>query len=1257
MASQLKSRKRVAGALGLACCAGILLAYHHLLAAKADPNAPVAQRDAVGQDAAPIRYGRDIRPLLSERCFKCHGRDAKARMAHLRLDVSEEALAKRDGIIPIVPGHPESSELWRRVTSADLKDRMPPLDSNKKPLSDEERELVRRWITQGAVYEPHWAFVPPVRPAVPEVHHAAWGRNAIDRFVLEGLERRSMEPSPEAGREALIRRLFLDLTGLPPKPDEIDAFVRDARPDAYEQWVDKLLTQEPYRTRYAERMAVPWLDAARYADTCGIHMDAGRQMWLWRDWVLNAFRDNMRFDRFVTEQIAGDLLPAATEQQKIASGFNRNHVTTDEGGAINEEYLVEYAVDRTSTTASVFMGLTLGCARCHEHKFDPISQEEFYRIYSFFNSNEEPGLYSQSQNSNRALEPFLIVATPQQKAELAALREKVARVTAEIDAPQFQDDARRQSFILDAQKKAGLVWEPTTVTGAASVYGAMLAVQPDGSVLASGNNPARDEHHITLRASGTDLRLLMLEALTHPKLPENRVGRAPNGNAVLTSVDAEARSIADPSRTAPVRFVWAWADFAQENGDYGVVNVLDDWDERGWAVDGEGRKGGRVALLLADKPFGFEGGTEVRVRLRYDSVYPQHILGHVRLTLARFAERGLDLLPAAVSGWYQAGPFKAASGEEAYKTAFGPEQDAAIQPGRTFGPGKLAWKYDVKLKDEQVNSLPADGMNASYFAKRVVLPSPRKLELSLGSDDGFALFVNGKQVAAREVDRGAAPDQDKIPVELPGGASTVVLKIVNTGGPGGFYYRAPARPDELVGELVAALVPESARSRELQGRLNAAWRLAYSPGYREQKNLVETSQKRISQLEAQVPQTMVMKELPAPRETFVLVRGQYDKPDKKHPVSRGIPAALGKLPEKAPLNRLGLAEWMTAPENPLVARIAVNRMWEMLFGTGLVRTTEDFGLQGEWPSHPELLDWLAVEFRESGWDVQHMLRLMLTSSTYRQSSTVRPALREHDPDNRLLAYFPRRRLGAEMVRDQALYISGLLVEKLGGPSVKPYQPDGLWQEVAMTSSNTRFYERGSGSDLWRRSLYTYWKRACPPPSLLMFDAPTRESCTIRRSSTNTPLQALVLWNDEQYVEAARVLATRTLHESADGSPARVVSAPVSAEPAGAAEGAGPASAQPVLTGLKPTVSKLDRERLTRLFRWCTGRTPEPAELTRIGDALNEFRERYRQKPEDAAKLLKVGVTPVPKDIDAAELAAWTMIANALMNLSATITQQ
>ncbi len=1199
-------------------CATVAVGAAWLTVALAAPDErtreAIAGNGAGAPSQQPIRYGRDIRPILSDRCFLCHGPDAGTRAANLRLDERASATAEHDGIAAIVPGNPDASEVWRRITSTNANFHMPPSGSNKRLLNREQQELIRQWISEGAVYEPHWAFVPPVRPTPPAPRLPDWCRNPIDQFVVARLEQDGLAPSPETGDVTLIRRLFLDLTGLPPSPQEIDAFLADDRPDAYEQWVDRLLTEEPYRTRYAERMAVPWLDASRYADTSGIHMDAGRQMWLWRDWVLEAFRDNMPFDRFLIEQLAGDLLPDATVANKIASGFNRNHVTTDEGGAINEEYLVEYAADRTSTTGAVFLGLTLGCARCHDHKYDPVSQEDYYRFFAFFNSNEEPGLYSQLPDPNRALEPFLMVPTTEQEVELAESREKIARLNGELDQQAPEEQAKQATFLAEVRKKTGLAWEPVEVTATESTGGATLTPQKDGSVLASGPEADKEEHVITLRTDGVGLRLLLLEAMTDKSFPKGRVGRSGNGNAVLTSIEVEAASVANPEKRQAVSLGWAWADVEQENGDFRVVNVLDPSAERGWAVDGHGRKGGRTALLLADEPFGYEGGTELRVRLRYDSVYVRHVLGRVRLSVARLSEDALSLLPAAISGWYTVGPFPVESAEAGYAKAFGPEKDAKLDLAHNFGFGNQYWRFNADFRDAQVNRL-ADGVSVSYVGRRVLAPTARKLDVSLGSDDGFALFVNGRQVAAREVSRGVEPDQDKATIELEAGVNTVVLKIVNVAGPSGFYHRAEARPGELSGDLTLALLPETAQRDVLRERLRQAWRINHWPGYRERRQQVVELEKRIAAIEAAAPRTMVMRELATPRETFVLTRGEYDKPDKNRPVTRAVPAALGSLPENVPQNRLGLAQWLTSAENPLVARVMVNRLWDMVFGTGLVATTEDFGLQGDWPSHAELLDWLAVEFRESGWDVQHMVRLMVTSSTYRQSSRVRPELHDLDPDNRLLAYFPRRRLEAEFVRDYVLHVSGLLVEKLGGASVKPYQPEGLWREVAMIQSNTRAFQRGEGEALWRRSLYTYWKRACPPPSMSAFDAPTRESCVVRRSSTNTPLQALVLWNDEQFVEAARVLAARIIREPGE-----------------------------------------DHDRLAQTFRHCTGRVPEEAELERTAEALTAFRARYAESPDDAAALLEVGESPLPEDVDRSELAAWTMIANALFNLSETVTR-
>ncbi len=1176
------------------------------------PAAPPADRE--GSAADPVRYSRDVRRILSDRCFQCHGPDASKRAADLRLDEFAAATAPRDGGAAIVPGDPGASELWRRISSDDPDERMPPASANKAPITAAEREVLRRWIEQGAEYEAHWAFVPPQRPEPPAVESPTWARNPVDAFVLARLEQAGTRPSPESDAETLLRRVFLDLTGLPPTPAELDAFLADGGAAAYERWVDRLLCEEPYVSRLAERIAAPWLDAARYADTCGIHTDNGRQMWPWRDWVLHALRDGMPYDRFLTEQLAGDLLPDATQSQRVASGFNRNHVTTDEGGAIAEEYLVEYAVDRVSTTSAVFLGLTMGCARCHDHKYDPISQQDFFSLAAFFNSIDEPGLYSQTADSNRAYEPFLAVPSAEHERVSQELAASLIAVEKRMNTPAQGEDATRAEFERSILRQAALQWSlPEVIAAAAGDPQVTLTPQADGSVQASGPVPETEEHLLTLRTSERGLRLLLLEALPTPGGAAG-AGRAFNGNGVLTGLTIESRRAGGDAPWEPIALRWAWTEHTQKNGDFEPGNVLDVSDNLGWSLDGHQKPGSRLLLVLTEREFGGPELTELRVRLSYRSEYVQHSLGRVRIRVSPLAESAVPLLPVWAGRWYTVGPFPAET-EALYDTAFGPESLPTIDRTNNFGAGNQYWRFDERLADERVVAL-AEGQNASYVGRTVWSPDERELEVSLGSDDGWQLFVNGARVAERRIERFPAADQDTARVRLKPGPNALVLKIINTGGPAAYYFRAQRTENALGSDTLAYLLPGEALSPELVERRSAGWRRLHSPMFLAAETELSELRRQQAELDARTPRTMVMRELDTPRETFVLLRGQYDKPDRQRPAPRAVPAALGRLPDGAPANRLGLAQWMVDPANPLAPRVAVNRFWELLFGAGLVRTSEDFGLQGEWPSHPELLDWLAVEFRESGWDWKRLLRLLVTSSTYRQSSTVRIDLATRDADNRWLSYYPRRRLSAEQIRDQALYASGLLNERLGGPSVKPYQPDGLWPEVAMLQSNTRNYERGVAADLWRRSLYTYWKRASPPPSLQTFDAPTREACVIRRPSTNTPLQALVLWNDEQFVEAARVLAQRTLAETAS-----------------------------------------DAERLERLLRRCTGRRPTPAERDRLEQALRAFRESFAARPAEAQALLAVGAAPRPElDAPAEELAAWTMVASAVLNLHETMTQ-
>ncbi len=1183
---------------------------------------PDGAREPIGFE---VRYGRDIRPLLSDRCFSCHGQDPATRAAGLRLDERDGAIADRDGVRAIVPGDASASDLWKRITSHDPAERMPPPEAEKRPLTEDDLALIRAWIEQGASYEPHWAFEPPVRHDVPPVVAQDWSRDEIDRFVLAKMEASGVSPAPQASPETLLRRVFLDLTGLPPTPAELDAFLDEYAGDAevaYRHWVDRLLGEEPYVTRVAERLTVPWLDAARYADTIGIHTDAGRQMWLWRDWVIEAFRSNMPYDRFITEQLAGDLVPDATVQQKVASGFNRSHVITDEGGAIDDEYLVEYAVDRTDTTSAVFLGLTMGCARCHDHKYDPISAEDYYGLFAFFNSNDEPGLYSQQRNPNRAFEPSLAVPTPEQRARLDELDAEIASLLQRTESPGEDVVAARAAYFERASSSSR--WASPRVEGVRSEGGATLEILADGSVEASGTNPDNDiyEFVLTVDEAETAINAVLIEALPATRSPDagtpgpsNRAGRSNNGNAVLTGLRFRLER---GGETRTIEPAWAWADVEQSGVGYPAIDALTPGPDAGWGIAGHEREGARALLVLLDEAIELGPDARLTVRMEFESEWHGHAFARVRTSLASIDPP--DGLFPAFGTWRRTAPFTGPPAGELFDTAFGPESATRLDSDASFGSDDHRWMIARDIRDGEVHAIPDPGAGVSYFTREVFAPRAVEVPVSLGSDDGFRLFLNGEEIASRNVERGAAPDQDSAVLPLRAGRNTLVMKIVNTGGPGGLYFR-PVRPVAAINDLAAAVLPERLRSEPLLGRAREAWhRSPASPTGRMYLRLDEL-RAEAARVEEESPRTMVMEELAEARQTYVLTRGMYDHPDGSRPVERSVPRVLGTLPEDAPANRLGLARWLTSAENPLVARVAVNRFWMMLFGEGIVRTPEDFGLQGAWPTHPELLDTLAVDFRESGWDVCALLRRIVLSATYRQDGAFRPGVHETDPENELLARYPSRRLWAEQIRDQALYVAGLLVERTGGPSVKPYQPAGLWREVAMPASNTRDFVRGSGEDLYRRSLYTYWKRAAPPPAMRAFDAPTREFCTVQRATTDTPLQALVLWNDEQFVEAARVLAARVLTASA-------------------AEG-----------------GDADDDRIAALYRRCTALEPGERERGVLGEALGAFRERFAASPEDAAALVSIGESMAGGDLPEPELAAWTMVASTVMNLYRVTTQE
>lgn len=828
-------------------------------------------------EPAPVDFNRTIRPILSSICFKCHGPDHEERKAGLRLDLRDSALQQLEsGDRAIVPGKPDDSELVRRILSTDDNERMPP-PSNQHQLTEKDKAALRQWVAEGAEYRQHWSFQTVRNPGLPAVQQTTWVRNGIDHFVLSRLEAAGLKPSPEADRTTLIRRVTLDLTGLPPTPREVDEFLADPRPDAYERVVDRLLST----SQYAERLTVDWLDAARFADTNGYHIDNGRDMSRWREWVIAAFADNMPYDQFTVEQLAGDLLPNATLSQKIASGFNRNHMINFEGGAIPEEYHMAYIVDRVNTTGTVFMGLTVGCAQCHDHKYDALTQKEYYQLYAFFYNVPENGLDGRTGNAV----PLVKAPTTEQQQRLDELQRQAEALEQRLAAPHPDVDAAQQQ------------WE----------------AKPDAT----------------------------------PKLPEN------------------------------------------------------------------------IQQIIALEP-----------------------------------------------------------------TARSKDQQAALRT----------------------------------------------------------------------------------------------------------YYRANVSPE----------------GKTWQGELTAL---------RDQRTA----------LDKLVPSAMVMQEMTPARETRLLIRGQYDK--KGDAVTAAVPASLPQLPKDAPANRLGLAQWLISPEHPLMSRVTVNRYWQLIFGAGIVRTSDDFGSQGDIPSHPELLDWLAAEFMQptdpqsaARWDVKALLRLMVTSATYRQQSSVTRDLLTRDPENRLLARGTRHRLQVEFIRDQALFVSGLLDRRVGGASVSPYQPAGLWEELMARADGKNWtaqeYLQSHGPDLYRRTMYTFWKRTCPPPSLTTFDAPDRETCTVRRARTNTPLQALVLLNDPTYVEASRKLAERILLEGGT------------------------------------TVDT----RINFAFRTVLSRQPKPQEISVLKNIYTQQLEKFRQNETAAIKLLKVGESPRNEQLDAVELATWATISSILLNLDETVTK-
>jgi hypothetical protein len=1104
----------------MAALAGAAALYALLL----PPNGVRAQ-SAPAQGT--VDFNRDVRPILSNKCWLCHGPDATAKKIRLRLDSEASATADLGGgRRAVVPGDPSQSELVRRITAGDASVRMPPAYA-ERTLTQPEIELLAQWVRQGARWQNHWSFIPPSRPQLPAVAHKAWPRNAVDHFVLARLEKESLEPSPEAERETLIRRVSLDLTGLPPSPAEVDAFLADRSATAYERVVDRLLASP----RYGERMAFRWLDAARYADTNGYQLDGDRSMWRWRDWVIEAFNRNLPFDRFIVEQLAGDLLPRATLDQRIATAFNRNHRNNSEDGIVPEEYAVEYVVDRVDTVSTVFMGLTIGCARCHNHKYDPFTQKEYYRLYAFFNNIPEYGRVSNFGNAP----PWIAAPDAEQRIRLQQLDGTIARTQSMLAARLEEVAPSQRLWEQRIAANRGMQWFPA-------------------------------DHLLARHAMDQTAELEIAE----------RAAKEP----------AKTDSSDDDDGTKPVR---------PESGSSATAAKKDE----------TGFQGGAPAFVAA--PTG--QGAQFR-----EGVYLQ--AGNIanfdyRDRLHDFKHR------FAISAWIY--PENEDAGAVVTRMRDGAEVagEGGLPKARGYGVffmnGKIhfnlvgIWADDSFRVETETRLAPLRWYHvlATFDAlepydKVRIFVDGRQQELKVNQRHLFRQFND--PASRLRIGRGpglhfsGAIDEVRIYDALPDGDDRLIL----------------ACADSL--DRIAAVPPDQ---RTLGQRLKirgafleqAAAAGAAAESWRSLRRLKDERR----ELEANLPTVMVMQELPEPRPAHVLRRGAYDAPEER--VERGVPQVLPPMPAGFPRDRLGLAQWLVSREHPLTSRVTVNRLWQMLFGTGLVKTVEDFGAQGEPPSHPELLDWLATEFQSGGWDLKALLKTIVTSATYRQSSRLTPQLAQRDPENRLLARGPRLRLPAEMVRDQALLVSGLLVERLGGPSVRPYQPEGLYKD--MTFSNMTAYQADRGDGLWRRSLYTFWKRTIMPPAMQVFDASARESCTVREPRTNTPLQALNLMNDTTYVEAARLFAERMLKEGGATMERRVAWA----------------------------------------FRAVTARPPTESERRILLGNLNAQLEHFRRTPEAAAKLLAVGARRRDEKVDAVELAAYSATASMLLNLDEVITKQ
>ncbi len=1137
---------------------------------------------AAGEVPAQPDFNRDVRPILARHCLSCHGQDEGHRKAELRLDRREDAVAERaDGTRPIAPGDPDGSEILFRISEDDPNVHMPPPSTGDR-MTDDEVTVLKRWVEQGAEYAPHWAFARPVDRPLPTVADPTRARGGIDRFLQHRLDAEGLRPSPEADRSTLLRRLSLDLRGLPPTPVEIAAFAGDPAPDAYERAVDRLLADPGL----GEKWARMWLDLARYADSAGFGSDPLRpNMWRYRDWVIDAFNRNLPYDRFLTEQLAGDLLPEPTLEQRVATAFHRNTMTNTEGGTDDEEFRIAAIKDRVDTTGQVVMGLTFGCAKCHTHKYDPITHEEYYRLFAVFNQtadfdqpDERPTLAAPSANQ--------IEANRQIDAAVAVRKAKLDASTPELEAAQA---AWERSIVMPP------TWRPLAIRAVKTESGAAVTVADDGLLTATGDRPAQESYTIEATVDPRQLRAIRLETLPDATLPKGGAGRADDGNFVLSRVAAELAPGTTDGPTAPVgRFVRVELPGAGKMLSLAEVQVF--------GPEGQAIVGGVAKQSSTDY-----GGDAARARDgQTDGHYEQaKSTTHTRTEANPWWELELPAAQAIarVVVWNRTDNGTGARLAGARVLVL----DADHQP---------LWSQDVA-------AAPAPSVELTATNRRTL---PIVVAWADHEQPGFAVAntiqgVDPKKgwAVGPQIDRphtavfglGAVPDL--------GDAATLAIRLEHRYKDPGFVlgrFRLATSGDASAVERSRVPAGILAIIDTPPGARTDAQRQALAAHYRSIAPELKPVRDEIARLEAsrpKPPMLPVMAELPTDkrRPNRILNKGNFLDPGK--PVEPGVLAAFHPLAGDAPANRLGLAQWLVDRDNPLTARVAVNRVWAQLFGTGLVESEEDFGTQGELPSHPELLDWLALRFQESGWDTKALLRQIVTSAAYRQSSRVEPDLLAKDPKNRLLARAPRGRLDAETIRDQALALSGLLSQRLGGPSVFPAQPDGLWQAAF---NGERTWSTSPGTDRHRRGLYTFWRRTVPYPSMAAFDAPSRELCTPRRIRSNTPLQAFVVLNDPVYVEAAQALGRRIVREGG------------------------------------ATVSDRVRFGLTLSL----GRPATAEQVAVLVDLFEAERSRYASDPEAARALATEPIGPLPPGADPAEMAAWTAVANVLLNLDGVLTK-